>query len=751
MSSQTGLSFPQAITMRPLDKGIINNKPSTGLEPGAFTRILNYEATQGGLQRRGGFSRIAINSFSNAINAGNNGFSDTFRTMFNVFTLTENPQTMLVGDNFYYNLVQDGGSLKAARFSTRIPAFSSSFEGYYSIFIEQLADDQYIVWMPSVLFSVAPAADNFVEVRPQSTSHNAAWTGQNTDVSPFVQRQGWGTLSWSEVAQASTDTSSIWLKILDVDVTETIAGVDCYPLLVYDNSTTTPKLFASWSYVEMMTGRWFAIAEAGYEPAVYADDLHPLQWTETSRRKQSGTGIELQPALYLTTTKLEKLQRLQVDETTPIEVSLGTKGYCNCVCWHRGYLFVGNYMEGAIRKFGNIAWSSPVDTDNWATTTSWINLQSTSELVALVSFGQYIVALFGDSIWMGYPSNITGLPFKFEKIETGGVGLVNPAAWTIWKDSLFFVGQNNVYRIGADGALSTIGDAVAPNIFYDPSLRKTLAYSRLVTDPINEHIVFSVPTAEAQNFSLMYIFNWKAMAWSQWSIASWESNPPTQTTGILELSCSGMGYSGLTSKRTYDDYDQTSVELPAGDANRIDAQTGAYDAFNNQLSQQRLFLFKDNILYSYAPEKIFCELAEYFPLILETPDMDFDQAELNKIVTEWGLKLTTGVAFSNNGLGESWSGPTPLMFRIFASRDRGSTWQNFGRLRIPTTKNEGIATQPFLGAVVRFRVVLENRFSATITVPTDDGPTMVPNNLEKPFTILEYHVRARGGGKETFY
>jgi hypothetical protein len=303
--------------------------------------------------------------------------------------------------------------------------------------------------------------------------------------------------------------------------------------------------------------------------------------------------------------------------------------------------------------------------------------------------GQMLVGYFEDSIWLGRPTNVPGddLPYAFEQIPTGRVGLVGPMAVCQWLDGHFFLGQDGPYYLSANGVLQELGDTVASEMT-DPEW--DLTFSQVIPVPQLDSVFFGISQG-ASGISRIWVYNYKVRAWSTYEVTSGilglEEVTATYTWDILDSAYTWD--TGITGYTTW---------------NELVSTTGRPEVW---LSQGGQVLRLDTSADEDYSSNIACSFT--------TVDMDFGAPEMTKTFLRFSLKINKVLS-------------SDLTFTIAGSTDLGETWKSCGDLVIQQGRTEGFVTFRMTGSTLRVRA----RSS---------------NSIEQ-YTIIEYAVKVRGIGQE---
>jgi len=216
-----------------------------------------------------------------------------------------------------------------------------------------------------------------------------------------------------------------------------------------------------------------------------------------------------------------RLRQYDANADTFAVFSAGTS--CNfvptCVTTHKDRVWCGNigtpgpYNPTSVNK-QRILWSQVLDKTNFGVAQS----QYVDEpylpgaCKRILTLGQLLVAYFDDAVYIGQPTNYSGntLPYSFLRLDTGGVGLAGMKGVCAWLDGHFFIGDDDIYYLGANLQLERIGTPIARDYVRYQSNRWA-CYA--VPDPINTRILFAIPDSSG-SFSKILSYDYIAKAWS---------------------------------------------------------------------------------------------------------------------------------------------------------------------------------------------------------------------------------------------
>lgn len=377
--------------------------------------------------------------------------------------------------------------------------------------------------------------------------------------------------------------------------------------------------------------------------------------------------------------------------------AMASQGYApGCVVYFKDRLWVGNLMEpNTASKRQRIRWSSVTGNPRTFTSTDWLDLPYQPGLLRrLIPLGNLLVAYFEDAIWYGVPTNIVDLPYKFDQVETGGIGLVGPRAVCSFLGGHFFVGQDNIYFLPSDPRQGPvpIGNAIAEDVV-SACTDKRRVY--VVADPNNRRILFGFPMTSPTTIDKIWAYDYMSKEWT------WLQHSVTMLANPL-IQLAGLKWNSFPASVDWDDIDATYSSWD-------DTKGGNTASSRDVYAGWYMNLHKLGTGNKDADNR-------NIPVLLETGDIDLDQPDEDKTYTRLALKL---LDFPS----------TALTFTVNASDDGGHTWSALGDIVIPSDQREGSVDFAFTSSTCRFR--------------------LVESTICNPYTIIEMTVRVRLRGRET--
>jgi len=340
------------------------------------------------------------------------------------------------------------------------------------------------------------------------------------------------------------------------------------------------------------------------------------------------------------------------------DVIAGTIAYFN------DRVFIADTVEttdGSKRQ--RIRWSSQTDNQDFSVATAYIDLPySSGNITKLLPMGNLLVVYLTDSIYIGTITNMPELPVSFQRIETGGIGLVGKKAVCSWIDRHFFIGQDNIYQLSQEG-IEPIGAPIVKNSIDEAT---TLERSYAVPDPSNRRIVFGFQK-DADKMEELWSFSYDNGAWSRDTVSTFMIALPEVVT-----SAAWSSYSSTE----WDDMD------------------GAWDDLSSGQTRKRLYLEDNGGLRRLSAVGDSDYDSDIITAILETRDYDEGAPDVNKTWTRLSVKIDEPVGRTED-----------IIFQVQGSADRGRTWKTLGTMTLGTDDDEGEVSFRITSSHIRFKLV----------------------------------------------
>lgn len=355
-----------------------------------------------------------------------------------------------------------------------------------------------------------------------------------------------------------------------------------------------------------------------------------------------------------------KLRQYNANTDAYAVFSAGTS--CNfvptCVTTHKDRVYCGGigtpgpYNPSTINK-QRLLWSQVLDKTNFGVAQSqYLDLPYLPGAVKrILTLGQLLVAYFDDAIYIGQPTNYSGntLPYSFLRLDTGGIGLAGMKAVCAWLDGHFFIGDDDIYYLGANLQLERIGTPIARD-YVRFQANRWGAYA--VPDPINTRILFGIPDTTG-TFSKILSFDYIAKAWSidEVTTLSFLSRKALVLSTTWDSVLTVAPYTWDTGMGTYVSWDQ--ISQGTGYAPPVYAGYTSKVLYYDQNAQQDLasFPIATTLITGNRNEGSASQI----------PNSRFTLAGKLKTWLEFRIKLDRICSVD-------------IVFTVEASKDGGSTW-----------------------------------------------------------------------------
>ena len=360
-----------------------------------------------------------------------------------------------------------------------------------------------------------------------------------------------------------------------------------------------------------------------------------------------------------------------------------------CVAYFGDRLWIGNVIESGVYHRYRIRWSSTTDHTSFSAA-DYLDLPYTiGELKRLVPLGNMLVAYFADAIYLGRRSNLVDLPYTFQRIETGGVGLTGSRAVASALNGHCFVGQDDIYYLSNAG-LKKLDCPVA-----DTMIDNCANFDRVyvVDDPNNGRVLFGFPEGTSY-ISKIWIYHYRTKQWSYEDLnATSISNP------MLDL---GLTWQDLSAIISQDDWNTGMNDFATWDS-----------IGDGTTASRRIYRTQTGYIYQLS-DSSGDDASSNITTLFETGDIDFGVPDVDKTFYRFRMKLAER--------------PTAaLTFTVSYSLDSGNTWSSGANLVISTTQ-EGKIDFIATGSHIRFRVT--------------------ESSSADPYTVTEIGIRLNKRGSE---
>jgi hypothetical protein len=400
-----------------------------------------------------------------------------------------------------------------------------------------------------------------------------------------------------------------------------------------------------------------------------AEDTFKVDFVYTATRIYFADGTLLGIPYY----DGEVLRKLEIADSSSNETLLG----CRAISFIGERLFFAYATEADGTAQRNRIWWSTALNDARVESTQYLDLEGISgEVLRLKSLGKFLLAYSTDGISYGRSSNLTGLPYIFSKIETGGIGLVGMRALSGYLNSHFFVGQDNIYTVTNELQVVKIGSPILrETVLAVASQAKTLA----VIDTKTQSVVFEFAINSESELDTAYRYYYETQAWSR--------------TNKLWAAISQVGAITVAALGDY-----PSTAWP-------DLGSRTYQSFGGGVSEIQTFYGDFNgFLYLMSPSVSRDEILETSPsgytigsavmaFLFETKDFDSGDPDLIKSALRLGVRIY-----------DLEDRTSDISIVVTGSTNKGRDWKALGTIRIRPTDDEGAVNFRLTGSLLRFRL-----------------------------------------------
>ena len=461
-------------------------------------------------------------------------------------------------------------------------------------------------------------------------------------------------------------------------------AIEYYEIQTVGTSTLTLTSSPAGTYVSTFTV--VKVFEAG--------DPFIVDWTQTPTRTYFTDGQPTGVVYYDGSV----MQKLNIQNSTPAVSMLG----CRAIAYFKDRLWFGYCIEADSSIVRNrVRWSTALN-DSRVETASYQDLSDFGgEILKIAPLGQFNIVYLSDGIAYGRQSNLAGLPYVYNKIETGNAGLVGMKAVGGSLNAHYIVSSSDIYVLTGDLSIASLGASIA-NVSLKVSTNKPKTLVR--SDPAFKRILFGFVVG-GQRVNNVFAYYLETKAWSR-----------------LERTIAALGSVGAFTADTLGDY-------PSSDWGDFPGRT--YNSFRGELSDQTLYWADYNGFVFYAnPGSDADTTVSYIgsawtastaaiPFYLETKDFNFGDGEIVKTVTRLGVRCTdVDLARSSD-----------IVFTVEGSVDRGQSWKQLGTMTLSVGDDETAINFLLTGSTARFR--------------------LTSSSIVTSWRLEELAIRVRGRGLET--
>lgn len=345
----------------------------------------------------------------------------------------------------------------------------------------------------------------------------------------------------------------------------------------------------------------------------------------------------------------------------------GNDFIAKCVGWvapGQNRLFAGYTIESSTHWRQRLRWTRPLDpiefnTGSPDTYNDFLDLPQTGGYIRrLLALGHLLVAYFDNAVAIGRPTNRADLPYAFDFIDTGGMGLVGTKAVCSWIDAHYFVMSDDIYRLRVNGSLEPIGSPVVKDTI---DACNFLNHVWVAPDPDRDRIVFGFPRTN-EDIARIWSYCYKTNAWSYDDVTATMLANREYVDSDTWASYGGTWGSATT---TWGDYSSKA--------------TGLFYGYQSRVAR-------------YEPDRTLA--ADDVPISAELVSKDYDLGLPDRKKTGLRISIKIDRTLTSN-----------LRFQIFTSTDRGLNYEQHEDLVIPAGDDENFTNFIVSGSTIRFKVV----------------------------------------------
>jgi len=679
------VSGPSNFPVRPLNKGMVRNLPTNTIPNGSFLRLQNYRVNQYGLKKRGGYITFDKNINDDAY------FEYRERLEHLVYFYRKNaaPEMSLLTNRRLFYAAGNNVNTPYRLYDT--VSVISNTEALTNNLLDIVID------APLECYNMTRSPDRLISV------------DHLTDYGDIVS---FGTYN------AIDEQFTITIRATRDFTENELVGASLEIDHLFSTEENRNISYAVLPYTEAATAsdEKMIIADQSNRGlySLSAGNFEIFETFETIQRQEASMLTSAKGVTYFD----DRLWVIAPSETDGVQ-------YSQRIRWS----FAGNFNVFQAQDYIDLPYTE-------------------GEIIALVPLGSLLVAYFTDAIYVGRQSSIIDLPYKFEKLETGQVGLVNQKAVTPWIDGHFFVGQDNIYFLSGSKGIQEIGSPVIEETLNYTNTLGLLNKIQVVHDPPTNSMAFYFPDATEEQVGVetratrIWRWNYKTTAWSYDEVSYFN----------VEKTIPDYYYTGLLSSRLYifDKTWQSYINLGSGDP--LEENTGAvwertgstpseieaFSDYNTWLDlSTELRRFKKLYLPIYhatadkkqmiieedlETDQDYLNESEY-PVwcLIESADYDLDTPDTTKTFTRITLKSFVNMTDRSAPLTEE-----QAKFTLLLSETFGYSWKRPKTLRFRKKYNEGKADFRCTGSALRFK--------------------LINNQVIQPYKLSEFVLRTIGKG-----
>jgi hypothetical protein len=391
------------------------------------------------------------------------------------------------------------------------------------------------------------------------------------------------------------------------------------------------------------------------------------------------------------------------EDAYKIDVGSGPEDFvCGCLAVFEDRLVVGYTIEatdGVQRT--RLRWSTATNKRDFSVSTAFTDDLSAfgvrGALRRLVPLKNCLIAYCDDGIFLGTSTANADLPFVFERIETGNIGIVGMKAICSFFGGHFLIGQNDMYMLTLEDGIQKIGMPVVDQTI---KISRFLERCYVAPDPQNDQVVFGF-TESSDKMEKLWLYNYVTKEWSYADVSTYMIANVVNNYNIVWNEMTGFSWDTIegifpTWDSTLAKYGAVSFFTEFNYYLRVWSPAGVDDIIHNE---------------DWQLEHVVINME------LETPDFDFDTPELMKTFLRLNMKIFTQDVLA-----------TALPFGIQASWNRGRSWESVGTLTIEANGDEGYVSLLMTSSHVRFKITNASAVA--------------------PFVVEEISIKVKARGEE---
>ena len=683
---------PRDIPVRPLTGGIRKDAPTTDLPRDAWIEQNNYKTFQQNIERIGGLAEFTRpGQYTNVDRADLITYWETIHER--IDKLVEFKDTVNETENIVLTPL---GIRRIYESTNRFLLINPQINITGIISINQ-ASEPWIVTVPTA------------NITTQSTVGNSQdYTAQIGDL--FYAEDATGYIPVGRITAITINGANS-----ELSVQPSITGVSLSSLLTTGRIQHIFQDEEDSNYIPQRL-QWTGLAEDGDNMLVITNNAYNTTDIDSGGYLLRQTGLD---AMFLETDGSPSVD-------IPSVATVDIKSFRTCASFN-GRLFIGNTIEeystapGTLEQtYRRVRWSlidsiTDADAKFRFYPENYIDLpQTAGQLLRLLPLSDLLIAYFTDGIYIGRPTARPDLPISFDKIETGGRGLVTDYAVTALQDNHFFVSSDDIYVLAANLGLTRISFPVVAD-----TLQQFIPYDHIVVevDPNNSRVCFGFPRVGSptvgernnKSFYLIWSYMYKKKAWYLEEASNVESNGIKnynyQFNSLSNLN-NVLFTTGITTWQTWidsgvqwDELDVTWESLLIYDSRPSVLLYGVYFVPNetslynlSNLYYRSLTSGKDVIRGELTVDSTTYPAIEHVVKSeVVTPDYDLKNPNIEKTFNRLSFRL-------ENAATES------IVLTVKGSVDGGDTWKNLGNMTIRTGQREGKMDFRLTGDVARFKI-----------------------------------------------